>query len=75
MIAALATILFLAVLWTLAVVAVATVERDGGKILSALKGRSLLAAAPVVRPVSWRTGPRARSARPMRARPTLRAAA
>ena len=75
MIAALATVLFLATLWFLGALAVATAEQSGGKILAALKGQSLLATAPVVQPISWKVSPRARSTRPMRARPTLRAAA
>jgi len=75
MIAALATVLFLATLWFLGALALATVEQSGGKILAALKGQSLLATAPIVQPISWKVSPRARATRPMRVRPTLRVAA
>ena len=75
MIAALATILFLAILWFLGAVALATAEQSGANILAALKGQSLLATAPIVQPISWKVSPRVRSTRPMRVRPTLRAAA
>ena len=75
MIAALATILFLATLWSLGALALATAEQSGAKILAPLKGQSLLATAPVVQPISWKVSPRARTMRPMRARPILRAAA
>jgi hypothetical protein len=75
MIAPLATVVFLATLWFVGALFVETVGQSGGKILAALKGQSLLATAPIVQPISWKVSPRARSARPMRARPTLRAAA
>ena len=76
MIAPLATIAFLSVLW-LAVVAIArTGEDSGSTILAALAGRSPLA---VARPATLaiRVGSRAgaRMQRPVRATPKLRAAA
>jgi len=75
MIFALATLVFIAILWLLGALAVAIVEQSGGKIVAALKGQSLLATAPIVQPVSWKASPRVRAMRPMRARPSLRAAA
>ena len=75
MIAALATVLFLATLWFLGTLALATVEQSGGKIVAALNGQSLLATAPVVQPISWKVRSRAQATRPMRVRPILRAAA
>ena len=75
MIAASATIIFLAILWFLGALAVATFEQSGGKIRAALAGHSLLATAPVIKPISWKAAPRARSTRPVRVRPILRAAA
>ena len=75
MIAALATVLVLTVLWFIGALAAQTWAESGAKILAALKGQSQLATAPVVRPVSWKVSPRVRSTRPMRVRPILRAAA
>ncbi|HET7709209.1 MAG TPA: hypothetical protein VFK50_06715 [Sphingomicrobium sp.] len=75
MIAALSTIAILGLLWLLAVGALALFEENGGKFIAALKGRSPLAMTPLVPPVSWNLSPRVRSARVMRVRPTLRAAA
>ena len=76
MIAPLATIAFLSVLW-LAIVALArTLESSGSTIMAALAGRSPLATAKSVE-ISVRVSNRAgaRQHRPMRATPTLRAAA
>lgn len=75
MIAALGTLAFLATLWVLVQIAAATLDESRGKIVSALKGRSPLATAPLVKPVSWKVSSRVRTARPIRARPALRAAA
>lgn len=75
MIAALATVLFLTTLWFLGALALATVEKDGAKVLAALKGQSPLATAPIVRPTNRKVELRARATRQMRARPTLRVAA
>ena len=75
MIAALATVLFLATVWFIGALALATAEQSGGKILAALRGQSLLATAPIAQRISWKVSPRARATRPMRVRPTLRAAA
>ena len=75
MTAALSTLVVLGLLWFITALGLAMMEESGGKILSALKGQSLLAMAPVVQPISWKVSPRVRTTRPMRARPTLRAAA
>lgn len=75
MIAALSTIAVLGLLWFLTIIGLAMLEESGGKILAALQGRSPLAVAPAIQPISWKVSPRARAARPMRARPILRAAA
>jgi hypothetical protein len=75
MIAALATLVFLATLWLLGALALATVEQSGGKIFAALRGQSILATAPIVQPISWKVSPRVRTTRPMRVRPSLRVAA
>lgn len=76
MLAPLATIAFLSVLW-LAVVAIArTIEESGSTMLAALAGRSPLAVSRpiVIAPrLSHRAG--ARMQAPVRATPTLRAAA
>lgn len=75
MLAPFATLAFLATLWLVAVVGAAMLGASGRKVLLALKGRSLLASEPVVRPVAVRISPRARPQRAMRAQPRLRAAA
>ena len=75
MLAPLATLAFLAVLWLVVVGLADTLGEYGGKIAAALKGASPLAHAPSIRPVAARVSQRSRAARPMRARPILRAAA
>ena len=77
MIAPLATLAFLATLWLVAKLALELADGSGAKILSALRGQSMLAQPPQsVRPVSVRFQPRAESIRrPMRAQPEWRAAA
>ena len=76
MLAAFATAVFLATLWMIAVVAVSMFGESVSKILAALKGRSLLATAPVEsRRVAVRISQRSRSPRPVRVQPQLRAAA
>ena len=75
MIAALGTLAFLATMWLIVQAGAATLDESGGKIMAALKGRSLLATAPAVQPISWKASPRVRVRQPLRARPTLRAAA
>ena len=70
MIAALATLAFLATLWLLVVVGAAILEESGARIAAALKGES--PRSPVA-PVRIRV--RGRVGRPVRARPRLRAAA
>lgn len=76
MIAALATLVFLATIWLLVVLAAQMLGESGGKIVAALKGQSLLA-TPVVRaPVPVRVSQRSvRQQRPISVRPKLRAAA
>ena len=74
MLAPLATIVFLSVLW-LAIVAVALLN-SGSTILTALAGRSPLATPKIVEvPVRVSSRAPARQQRPMRATPKLRAAA
>ena len=75
MIAALGTLTFLATLWLLVQLIASTLDESGRKIMAALKGRSPLATAPLVQPISWKISSRARVRQPLRARPTLRAAA
>jgi hypothetical protein len=76
MLAPLATIAFLSLLW-LAIVAVArTLEGSGSAILSAIAGRSPLAAPrPALAPSRLNPRATARIQRPVRVTPTLRAAA
>jgi hypothetical protein len=71
MIAALATLTFLATLWLLVVVGAAVLEESGAKIAAALKGAPLHRQIAV--PVRVRT--RSRLQQPMRAKPRWRAAA
>ena len=75
MIAALGTLAFLATLWLIVQIVASTLGESGGKIVAALKGQSLLATAPVVQPISWKVSSRVRVRQPLRARPTMRAAA
>ena len=73
--AALFTLAVLGLLWLVAAIGMAMLGESGGKILAALHGRSPLAMTSAVQPISWKTSPRLRSRQPLRARPTLRAAA
>ena len=74
MIAALATIAFLAAAWAAIVAIAGSFESDLGKIKLALRGRSTgFAVAPVTVRVSQRYS--AERAQPVRARPSMRAAA
>jgi hypothetical protein len=75
MTAALSTLVVLTFLWFIAALALAVLEDSGSKILAALNGRSPLAMTPAVQPISWKVRAPARTMRPMRVRPTLRAAA
>jgi hypothetical protein len=75
MIAALATVAFLATLWLLAMLGLAIFDESGPKVLAALKGQSPLAMAPEVQSVTWKVTSRSRARQPLRARPQLRAAA
>lgn len=73
MIAALATVTFLATLWLLVVVGATVLEASGGKIAAALKGASFASTPPRMAVMRIRARPRA--APVMRAAPRLRAAA
>ena len=75
MLAPLATLAFLTVLW-LVVLTIAELGSPAmGKIVAALKGRSVMATAPIVRPVAARVSQRSRPQRSLHAQPQLRAAA
>jgi hypothetical protein len=75
MLAPLATLAFLATLWLVATLAAEMLGASGRKVMMALKGQSLLASEPSIRPIAMRVSQRARSQRPLRAQPRLRAAA
>ena len=75
MIAAFATLAFLATLWLTVVTAARLLEESGGKIIAALKGCSPLAVAPAAVSPPIRISARQRARMPVRARPQLRAAA
>lgn len=75
MLAPLATLAFLATLWLIIVLGAEMFGDSGRKIAQALKGRSLLATTPTIRPVAVRISSRARPQRTLRAQPRLRAAA
>ena len=75
MLAPFATLAFLTVLW-LVTLAIADMGKPAtGKILAALKGHSMLAAAASIRPVAVRISPRAPPQPAFHAQPQLRAAA
>jgi hypothetical protein len=74
MIAAFATLVFLATIVTLVGIAAMILGESGPKIAAALRGQSPLASAPKYVPVAGRVS-RARSQRPVRAQARLRAAA
>ena len=74
MIAALATLVFLATLWLLVVVVAAILEESGAKIAAALKGQ--IASEALGKPTyAARVRVRPGVGQPMRARPRLRDAA
>ena len=75
MLAPLATLAFLATLWLVVTIGAAMLISSGRKIVMALKGHSLLASEPAMRPVALRVSQRARPQRMLRAQPRLRAAA
>ena len=75
MIAALATLTFLASMWLCVVVAAKMIEESGGKMLAALRGQSLLATPPVAAAARVRVSYRPRMQRPVHAQPRMRAAA
>ncbi len=76
MLAALATLAFLSVIWLVIVTAAHTLEESDVKIVDALKGRSILA-QPAPAPVTLRYSQRmpARPQLTLRAEPQWRAAA
>jgi hypothetical protein len=73
MLAPLATLAFLATLWLVNLVVADLLDRGLGKIAAALRGQSAFAMAPALRPVAVRVSQRSRAARPLHARPQLRA--
>jgi hypothetical protein len=75
MLAPLAALAFLAVLWLVAVTLAEKLSQNGGKIAAALSGRSPLATAAELRAVAVRVSQRSRPLRVLRAQPRLRAAA
>ena len=74
MIAAFATLVFLATIVTLAGIAAMVLSESGSKIAAALRGQSQLATPPKYIPVAVRVS-RARSQRPVRAQARWRYAA
>lgn len=75
MLAALATLVFLAALWLVVVTGAQMLGEGGNKIFAALRGQSLLASRPVATRVALRVSQHARVQAPLRARPEWRAAA
>jgi hypothetical protein len=75
MLAPLATLAFLATLWLVVTIGAEMLGSSAGKIVTALKGQSLQASEPAIRPVAVRVSQRARAQRMLRAQPRLRAAA
>jgi hypothetical protein len=75
MLAPLATLASLATIWLVVMIGAEMFGTSGRKVLMALRGRSLLATAPSVRPVAVRVSQRARPKRALRAQPQYRAAA
>ena len=73
MIAAMATLVFLATLWLLVFVGAAILEESGARIAAALKGQSATAGQRHAAYAPFRVRPRFRQ--PVRARPRWRAAA
>ncbi len=72
MLAPLATLAFLAALWLVVTTIAGLLEHGSAKVIAALKGRSLVASGPGLRPVAVRVSQRSRATRPLRARPHLR---
>lgn len=75
MLAPLATLAFLVTLWLVTLVVADLLNRGLGKIVAALKGQSLLASEPSIRPIAVRISLRSRPHAALRAQPQLRAAA
>ena len=75
MLAPLATLAFFATIWLVVMIGAEMLGSSGHKVLMALRGRSLLATAPSIRPVAVRISQRARPRRALRAQPHYRAAA
>ena len=74
MTAPLATLAFLTALWLVNIIVADMLDQGIGKIVAALKGRSVLATATALRPVAVRFSQRSRP-RALSAPPGLRAAA
>ena len=75
MLAAFATLVFLAAMWLALGSAVLTLLGQENKIIAALRGCSSLAARPQIAGVAVRLSQPARIQRPLRAQPEWRAAA
>ena len=75
MLAPLATLAFLATIWLVVTIGAEMLGTSGRKVVMALRGRSMLATAPSIRPVAVRVSQRARPQRALRAQPQYRAAA
>ena len=75
MTAPLATLAFLVALWVVTLVIADLLNEGLSKVIAALKGRSVLATAPSIRPVAVRVSQRSRPQRALHAQPRLRAAA
>jgi hypothetical protein len=74
MLAVLSTVAVLALLWLLASLLLGMIGESGGKILAALKGQSFAPVSTAVVPVRVRYRA-STQARPVRAKPRMRAAA
>ncbi len=72
MLAPLATLAVLTILWLVNLVIADMFNQSGEKIIAALKGRSALAMAPAVRPVAVRVSQRSRVARAVHVLPQMR---
>jgi hypothetical protein len=71
MLAPLATLAFLATLWLVGILVAEMLVQNGGKIVAVLRGRSVLATAPSLRPIVMRVSQRSRASRALHAQPRL----
>ena len=69
MLAPFATLAFLGILWLAAIVVAEMLGHGSGKLIAALKGRSVMATAPLTYANVVRIGQRPQVQQPMRARP------